>query len=47
MEFVSPPTPPLDGAGARIAFLRDPDGVLVELLEGGTLADVLAMPAVS
>lgn len=48
ITFVSAPSAPLDERGGRIAFLRDPDGILVELIQpgsGGTLADVLAMPA--
>ena len=45
VEFVAPPSPPLDDAGTRVVFVRDPDGIPVELLQpgrGGSLAEMLA-----
>ncbi|MGP3533889.1 VOC family protein [Microbacterium sp. RD1] len=47
VSFMAPPSPPVEGAGSRFAYLRDPDGITVELLQvvpGITLED-LTRPA--
>ena len=44
VEFISEPSPPVEGAGTRFVYLRDPDGITVEVLQvapGVTLHDLL------